>query len=106
MEVFILLRLIVACFWQASGETMKMNTPQRHRLVDEPQHDSSDDIESLHRILQLTSLRDWCMERLSVLSLRPDLEDARCLTSEHLEMLVETNAWTTLWVHSCWRTRD
>jgi hypothetical protein len=106
VEVFILLRLIVAFIWQATGQAMKMITPQRHGLMDKSQHDSSNDIEALNRILQLTSLRDWCMERLSVLSLRSDLEDARCLTSEHLEMLVETNAWTTLWVHSCWKTRD
>lgn len=46
------------------------------------------------------------MERLSLLSLRSDLEDARCLTSEHLEMLVETNAWNILWLPSCWRPRN
>ncbi len=59
-----------------------------------------------NRILQLTQLRDWCMERLSVLSLRADPEDARCLTSEHLEMLVETNAWKTLWVDARWRGQN
>lgn len=101
-----MLRLIVTFIWQATVQTMKMITPQRHGMMDESRQDSSDDIETLNRILQLTSLRDWCMERLSVLSLRSDMEDARCLTSEHLEMLVETNAWKTLWVHSCWKTRD
>ncbi len=86
---------------------MKMQSPHRHGVIvmDESQMHSSEDIEILNRILQLTSLRDWCMERLSVLSLRSDLEDARCLISEHLEMLAETNAWTTLWVPSLWRRR-
>jgi hypothetical protein len=87
---------------------MKMQSPHRHGVIvmDESQMHSSEDSEILNRVLQLTSLRDWCMERLSVLSLRSDLEDARCLTSEHLEMLAETNAWTTLWVPSLWRSRD
>ncbi len=52
----------------------------------------------LERSLELTRLRDWCMDRLSVLSLRRDLDDARSLTSEHLEMLMETNAFKTLWM--------
>ena len=73
--------------------------------MDESRHESTEDSDTLDRILQLTSLRDWCMERLAVLSLRNNQDDARCLTSEHLEMSVETNAWKTLWVHSGWRPR-
>lgn len=85
-----------------------MQSPHRHGVIvmDESQMHSREDVEILNRVLQLTSLRDWCMERLSVLSLRSDLEDARCLTSEHLEMLAETNAWTTLWVPFLWRSHD
>lgn len=87
---------------------MKMISSHCHGVIvmDESQMHSSEENEILNRILQLTSLRDWCMERLSLLTLRSDLEDARCLTSEHLEMLVETNAWNILWLPSCWRPRN
>jgi hypothetical protein len=103
-----MLRVSVAYPRQGTVHPVKMCSPHRHGVIvmDESQMHSSEDIDILNRILQLTSLRDWCMERLSVLSLRPDLEDARCLTSEHLEMLAETNAWTTLWVPTCWRAHD
>ncbi|NQV11529.1 MAG: hypothetical protein HQ527_10270 [Cyanobacteria bacterium] len=57
-----------------------------------------DDHNDLQRTLQLTGLRDWCMERLAILSLRPDLEDARALTREYQEMLMETSASITLWI--------
>jgi hypothetical protein len=87
---------------------MKMISLHCHGVIvmDESQMHSNEENEILNRILQLTSLRDWCMERLSLLSLRSDLEDARCLTSEHLEMLVETNAWNILWLPSFWRPRN
>ncbi|MCP9848432.1 hypothetical protein [Cyanobium sp. Morenito 9A2] len=49
------------------------------------------------RILHLTDLRDWCMQRLAHLSLS-NMEDARCLTGEHLEMLEATNPATMLWL--------
>ncbi|MCP9819294.1 hypothetical protein KBZ18_07285 [Synechococcus sp. Cruz-9H2] len=50
------------------------------------------------RTLQLTEVRDWCMQRLSQLSLDGRLSEARVLTSEHLEMLVTVDAHQTLWM--------
>ncbi|WP_257785592.1 hypothetical protein [Synechococcus sp. SynAce01] len=44
------------------------------------------------------------MERLSILSLQPDLEDARAMTREYQEMLMETSASSTLWMQ-VWRSR-
>ncbi|MCT0201640.1 hypothetical protein KQ302_00010 [Synechococcus sp. CS-602] len=65
---------------------------------------SRDDRNDLQCTHQLTSLRDWCMERLSILSLQPDLEDARAMTREYQEMLMETSASSTLWMQ-VWRSR-
>lgn len=52
----------------------------------------------IERTLQLTRLRDWCMERLSDLSLENRLSDAKAITSEHLELLEKIDAHTTLWM--------
>jgi hypothetical protein len=53
---------------------------------------------SLERTLQLTQLRDWCMNRLSKLSLEWRMGDARALTAEHLEALETVDAHRTLWM--------
>lgn len=67
---------------------------------------SEEEGKELQRTLQLTDLRDWCMERLSVLSLRSDLQDARSMTAEYLEMLMETNASATLWMRVAGSRRE
>lgn len=53
---------------------------------------------NLERTLQLTQLRDWCMQRLSKLSLEFRMGDARALTAEHLEALDVVDAHRTLWM--------
>jgi hypothetical protein len=52
----------------------------------------------LSRTLQLTQQRDWCMQRLSKLSLQWRMDDARALTAEHLEALEVVDARRTLWM--------
>jgi hypothetical protein len=56
-----------------------------------------DDI-ALRRTLLLTELHDWCMERLSTLTLDGESELARSLTAEHIEMLEAVNPRQTLWM--------
>jgi hypothetical protein len=58
----------------------------------------SDDDTQLRRLLTLTHLRDWCMERLSQLSLDGRMEEARAVTAEHLELLETMDARRSLWV--------
>jgi hypothetical protein len=53
---------------------------------------------NLERTLQLTQLRDWCMQRLTKLSLEWRMGDARALTAEHLEALETVDAHHTLWM--------
>ncbi len=52
----------------------------------------------LRRTLQLTALRDWCLERLSTLSLADQMPLARALTAEHLELLEQLHQPQTLWM--------
>jgi len=52
----------------------------------------------LRRQLMLMSLRDWCMNRLSTLSLDERMDCARALTAEHLELLEAVNHSKTLWM--------
>jgi hypothetical protein len=52
----------------------------------------------LRRTLNLTHVRDWCMNRLSHLSLENRLDCARALTAEHLELLETVNQSKTLWM--------
>ncbi len=59
---------------------------------------SSEDEAQLQRVLPLTHQRDWCMERLSQLSLDGRMEEARAITAEHLELLVTLDARRSLWV--------
>lgn len=54
--------------------------------------------ECVRRSLMLTQLRDWCMGRLSDLSLDHRMECARALTAEHLELLEAVNESKTLWM--------
>jgi hypothetical protein len=58
----------------------------------------SEDEAQLRRVLALTHLRDWCMERLSQLSLDGRMEEARAITAEHLELLETLDARRSLWV--------
>jgi hypothetical protein len=53
---------------------------------------------SLERQVMLTGVRDWCMQRLSELSLAGQIDDARALTAEHLELLEVVNRAQTLWM--------
>lgn len=53
---------------------------------------------SHERSLQISQLRDWCMGRLSHLSLDARQEDARALTAEYLEFLERVDAHRTLWM--------
>ena len=50
------------------------------------------------RQMQLKSLRNWCMDKISFHSLSGDHSDAQAITEEHMEMLMETNAECTLWM--------
>jgi hypothetical protein len=59
---------------------------------------SSEDEAQLRRVLALTHQRDWCMERLSQLSLDGRMEEARAITAEHLELLETLDARRSLWV--------
>lgn len=52
----------------------------------------------LRRTLQLTALHEWCLERLSILSMAGQLPMARALTAEHLELLEVVNQRQTLWM--------
>lgn len=52
----------------------------------------------LRRTLMLTHIRDWCMNRLSHLSVENRMSCARALTAEHLELLETVNQGKTLWM--------
>ena len=56
------------------------------------------DATTLRRTMMLTQLHDWCLERLSVLSLEGQMPMARALTAEHLELLEAINQSKTLWM--------
>ena len=62
-----------------------------------PEDDDQDNA-SLRRKLMLTQLHDWCLERLSTLSLEDKMPLARALTAEHLELLEAINQQQTLWM--------
>lgn len=62
-----------------------------------PEDDDQDNA-SLRRTLMLTQLHDWCLERLSTLSLEDKMPLARALTAEHLELLEAINQQQTLWM--------
>jgi len=66
-------------------------------LPDEPS-EIQGKLVSLDRSLQLTELHDWCMQRLSELSLDWRMGDAMALTAEHLELLVTIDTKSTLWM--------
>ena len=50
------------------------------------------------RYQQLQRLQNWCMDRISYLSLHQSLEDATALTAEHLELLKSIDQAETLWM--------
>lgn len=60
----------------------------------------TDDAEAtaLRRTLALTQVHDWCLERLSELSLAGQMPQARALTAEHLELLEVVSQRHTLWM--------
>ena len=47
---------------------------------------------------QLQRLQNWCMDRISHLSLHQSIEDATSLTAEHLELLKSIDQAETLWI--------
>ena len=51
-----------------------------------------------HRHQQLQRLQNWCMERISNLSLHQSIEDATALTAEHLELLKSIDQSEMLWM--------
>ena len=51
-----------------------------------------------HRHQQLQRLQNWCMDRISYLSLHQSIEDATALTAEHLELLKSIDQAETLWM--------
>ena len=53
---------------------------------------------SLKQQVALTEIRDWCMSRISLLSLADDHDEAQALTQEHMEMLKMINPNKTLWM--------
>ena len=53
---------------------------------------------NLKQQVALTEIRDWCMSRISLLSLADDYQDAQALTQEHMEMLRMINPDKTLWM--------
>ena len=53
-----------------------------------------------HRHQQLQRLQNWCMDRISHLSLHQSIEDATALTAEHLELLKSIDQSETLWMNS------
>ena len=53
----------------------------------------------LERMLNLTAIRDWCMDRISLHLLSGSHDEARALTEEHMEMLRQIDARSTLWMH-------
>ena len=48
--------------------------------------------------MQLKSLRNWRMDKISFHSLSGDHNDAQAITEEHMVMLMEPNAECTLWM--------
>ncbi len=50
-------------------------------------------------MLNLTAVRDWCMDRISIHSLSGCHDEARALTEEHMEMLKQIDSRSTLWMH-------
>ena len=51
-----------------------------------------------HRHQQLQRLQNWCMDRISHLSLHQSIEDATALTAEHLELLKSIDQSEMLWM--------
>ena len=49
---------------------------------------------------QLQRLQNWCMDRISHLSLHQSIEDATALTAEHLELIKTIDQTQTLWMDS------
>ena len=55
---------------------------------------------SKQRHEQLQRLQNWCMDRISQLSLHYSIDDATALTAEHLELLKSVDQTQALWIQS------
>ena len=55
---------------------------------------------SKQRHQQLQRLQNWCMDRISQLSLHDSIDDATALTAEHLELLKSVDQTQALWIQS------
>ena len=55
---------------------------------------------SKQRHQQLQRLQNWCMDRISQLSLHYSIDDATALTAEHLELLKSVDQTQALWIQS------
>ena len=49
------------------------------------------------RLVSLKALQDWCMTRISMLSLSGEDENAQALTEEHMEILQRVDLTSILW---------
>jgi hypothetical protein len=74
-----------------------MDLSSRAGLPEEPNEIQVNPV-SLNRSIQLTELHDWCMQRLSELSIDWRMRDAMALTAEHLELLITIDTKRTLWM--------
>ena len=52
----------------------------------------------LGRTVNLITLREWCMARISLHSLAGAHHDAQAITDEHMEMLKQIDTDSTLWM--------
>ena len=55
---------------------------------------------SKQRHEQLQRLQNWCMDRISQLSLHYSIDDATALTAEHLELLKSVDQTEALWIQN------
>ena len=61
--------------------------------------DSNED-QDMARQLNQKKLHQWCLARISILSLRGHDHEAQAVTEEHMEMLKETKSETTFWMRT------
>ncbi|MAR08392.1 MAG: hypothetical protein CL681_01555 [Blastopirellula sp.] len=59
---------------------------------------NSNSKKTLGRTVNLITLRDWCMARISLHSLAGAHYDAQAITDEHMEMLKQIDTDSTLWM--------
>ena len=83
---------------KANIEAPEMSCPNRVKLINprKVKQTKKDEIKQQSR--QLQDLQDWCMDRISQLSLHHSIDDATALTAEHLELLKSIDPAETLWI--------